>query len=289
VRDRNSDIRKLIFLLIALAYGSFEILAALKDHSKIFGHVSEALFRVLTAGLLLYIADEILDLNRYQRQSIGWEDEFVRNNRNKLAVRLLNMLREESTSLLKGENNNLIVEPGWLAIASYEMFWRQLVEQSDHRSRLSVKIVHSVEMEVWSENPESVQLLNHQREFCNRGGHIKRILCGFKSRPTTEVIRAAEKMQNAGIQVLYYHIDPANQRIYNHDFSWDFAFITNTEEACVWDTGRTVGKPLAKIKRAEYFSGRKFRDQDLSKLFDKIEEFSQEINLIDGTRGDHSG
>jgi hypothetical protein len=270
MREKKFELRKTVFAFLAIAYALLEIY--LKENQILINEI----FRIVAVAAFLYVWEDSISVREDAVKNLSWRNEFLSKNRRKVAGSLLTNFDREVERSPKVEDDRLIMEPSWLAKQSYEIFWEILIERNNLlHDRLSVHIVHSSEIEVWSQHP---QLLRLQGKFCAEQGKITRIICGKDPAPSKSEISTANEMKKAGIEVYYYHMNPDHMLSFNYDFSWDFAFVVNTEDVCVWDTHRNPAfQSDNKIKRAEYFSGIKYRNQDLRKIFAQIRQAATEI------------
>jgi hypothetical protein len=149
--------------------------------------------------------------------------------------KLVEIVHEKMTKALQRQDGGFMLEdPDW-AIDSYGKFWALLVKEQESRPKddpLTVEAVHSCTIDIFSVHPRARNLLLRQKDFCDAGGTITRILCGH-GQPTARFQQAYADMLIAGIKVLYLDIDTSGVR---HSFGWDFLRVKETNQLVIWDS-----------------------------------------------------
>jgi hypothetical protein len=169
------------------------------------------------------------------------------------------------------EADRVTVNHPLLAIASYDDFWKRLVEhQKKSRAFLTIQAIHSCEMDIWVDHPLTKSLLESQKQFCKNGGRICRILCGRGAHPSKSIQRAAELMLEAGIEVYYYNL--LDGKVVEHNFAWDFMRIEETGHAVIWDS--FAGLPHSVINEAVYCRYSEYKGHNLAALWMNIRAHS---------------
>lgn len=260
--------RKVIFVFLGIAYAILEAFGHFHPDQK---HLIEEIFRTLMVALLLYVLEETLSAKEIDASEGRWA-ELIKKNRRSVAAKVLRKFNNEVSDGPSEDDGRLSMKPAWLAKHSYELFWDVLVERNkSSKQGLDVAIVHSSELEVWSQHPRLLQL---QGIFCNDGGKVTRIICGSDYQPSQNVVKIARGMKDVGVKVLYYHLNSNRHKNFLYDFSWDFALVKNTQDVCVWNT---LGRTDITIQQAEYFTGIEYRGQNLVSLFEQLEKESVPI------------
>jgi RAB protein geranylgeranyltransferase component A len=194
---------------------------------------------------------------------------FIEQNRTATIGKLLHQWnREIAIKELSVEKGRFKVKHQALALRSYEIFWETLVLEQRERGQndpLNAIIIHSSSWAVWTRYAVKDKLLASQRSFCENGGKVTRILCARGKEPNEEVRQAARDMKKAGIHILYCDIDSA---MVNFDFSWDFVYVKETQQAVVWESFN----PNGEIKVSTYQIGDRIEG-----TFGKFEDLWEDI------------
>lgn len=264
-RLSKSALMKIIFALIGLVAG-------LLDYFINRPEISDSLFKAFVVAAILFIGELVIETREAQKREKETHNTFVRRNRN-LTGTLLSQLNAELERAVKVQESQFVVDHETLAILSYDTFWKLLVEQSEARRKLTVHTIHSCALDVWVEHPLTTSLLNRQREFCQNGGKIVRILCDRNAVPSEQVRSAAKSMVEAGIDVVYYNL--ASKRITDHNFNWDYAIVHETGDAAIWDS--FANSPGGVIGEAVYLNQGEYKGKDLRELWQRVRAVS---NLI---------
>ncbi len=263
-RLSQEALTRLVIALIGLIVGLLDFLIKRPD-------ISESIFRAFVVAAMLFACELILEVRDAQKLGNKNYNDFVHRNRN-LTGSLLLQLNLELEQSIKVHEHQFAVEHETLAILSYDSFWKQLVEQMEKHSKLTVYIIHSCAIDVWVDHPLTKSLLNRQRDFCQKGGKIIRILC---AREPEHVYAAAEKMAEVGIELKYYN--PLSNKILDHDFAWDFAVVAETGDAAIWDS--FANRPGGVIGEAVYLNRGEFKGKKLKDLWDKVASASESISI----------
>jgi len=257
-RLSQSALMKIIFALIGLITGLLDFFIRRPD-------VLGSIFKAFVVAAILFIGELVLEIRESQRREKDTRNSFVRRNRN-LTGTLLSQLNAELERAVKVQDNQFVVDHETLAILSYDTFWKLLVELIKTRPTLTVHTIHSCAFDIWVEHPMTTSLLNRQREFCQQGGKIVRILCDRHPNPNEHVCAAAKGMVEAGIEVMYYNL--ASQRIADHNFAWDYAIVDETGDAAIWDS--FAGAPGGVIGEAIYLNEGEYKGKDLRQLWQRV-------------------
>ena len=266
-RLSKSALMKIIFALIGLISGLLDYF--IKQPAP---DLSESIFKAFVVASMLFIGELVLETRDAQKREKETHNAFVRRNRN-LTGTLLSQLNAELERAVKVQDTQFAVDHETLAILSYDTFWKLLVEQIETR-KLTVHTIHSCALDVWVEHPLTSSLLNRQRDFCQKGGKIVRILCDRKPAPGEQVCAAAKSMVEAGIEVVYYNM--ASMRIADHTFSWDYAIVEETGDAAIWSS--FANSPGGVIGEAIYLSQGEYKNKDLRALWQKVRAVSHPIS-----------
>jgi hypothetical protein len=260
-----SALMKIVFALIGLVTGLLDYLIRRPD-------VSGSIFKAFVVAAILFIGELVLEIRDAQKREKDTHDTFVRRNRN-LTGTLLSQLNAELERSVKVQDDQFVVDHETLAILSYDTFWKLLVEQIETRRKLTVHTIHSCALDVWVEHPLTTSLLNRQRDFCQKGGKIVRILCDRNPVPGEQVYSAAKSMVEAGIDVVYYNL--SSRRIADHNFAWDYAIVDETGDAAIWDS--FANNPGGVIGEAVYLNQGEYKGKDLRELWQRVREASNPI------------
>jgi hypothetical protein len=218
---------------------------------------------------VLFVAEFALEIRENQSSVTAAHRKFVKQNNN-LSGALLKDMMDDLTKALRVDEDRVVVDHRTLSILSYDTFWALLVGELRRRGRtLTVHTIHSCAINVWDDHPLKKSLLAHQREFCRLGGEISRIICAGGP-PSQPVVDAAAEMAVAGVTVCYYDINSGDV---DHSFAWDFAVVEQTGDAAVWDS--FAATPGAVIDTAVYVSTNRYKDANLSELWDRVRSYSQ--------------
>lgn len=261
-----SALMKIIIALVGLITGLLDYF--------IKGPVADSIFKALVVAAILFIGEIVFETRDALRREKETHNTFVRRNRN-LTGTLLSQLNAELERAVKVQENQFVVDHETLAILSYDTFWKLLVEQIETRRKLTVHTIHSCALDVWVEHPLTTSLLNRQRDFCEKGGKIVRILCDRNAVPGEQVHSAARSMVEAGIEVAHYNL--ASKRITDHNFAWDYAIVVETGDAAIWDS--FANSPGGVIGEAVYLNQGAYKDKDLRELWERVRAASNPITL----------
>ncbi|HWN11460.1 MAG TPA: hypothetical protein VNO50_19685 [Pyrinomonadaceae bacterium] len=266
-RLSQSALMKIVFALIGLIVGLLDYF--------IKGPLSDSIFKAFIVAAILFIGELVLESRDSQKREKEAYATFVRRNRN-LTGTLLTQLNGELERAVKVQESQFIVDHETLAILSYDTFWKLLVEQIETRRKLTVHTIHSCALDVWVEHPLTTSLLNRQRDFCQKGGTIVRILCDRNRVPGEQVQSAARNMAEAGIEVVHYNL--ASQRITDHNFAWDYALVDETGDAAIWDS--FANSPGGVIGEAVYSNHGEYKGKDLRELWQRVRAASTPIPSV---------
>lgn len=264
-RLSHSALMKIVFALIGLIVGLLDYVVQQPE-------LSGSIFKAFVVASILFIGELVFETRDAQKREKETHNTFVRRNRN-LTGTLLSQLNAELERAVKVQENQFAVDHETLAILSYDTFWKLLVEQIETRRKLTVYTIHSCALDVWVEHPLTNSLLNRQRDFCQKGGKIVRILCDRSPVPSELVSSAAKSMVEAGIEVVYYNL--ASRRIADHNFAWDYAIVDETGDAAIWDS--FANSPGGVIGEAVYLNQGEYKGKDLRELWRKVRAFSNPI------------
>ncbi len=258
---------KIVFALIGLIIGLLDYFIKQPD-------LSGSIFKAFVVTAILFIGELVFETREAQKRDKETHSTFVRRNRN-LTGTLLSQLNAELEGAVKVQDNQFVVDHQTLAILSYDTFWKLLVEQIESGRKMTVYTIHSCALDVWVEHPLTNSLLNRQRDFCQKGGKIVRILCDRSPVFSEQVRSAAKSMGEAGIEVFYYNL--ASLRIADHTFAWDYAIVDETGDAAIWDSFANM--PGGVIGEAVYLNQGKYKGKDLRELWKTVRSFSNPIPL----------
>ena len=98
-------------------------------------------------------------------------------------------------------------------INSYLVFWQYLVErQKRERSAIEVKVVHSLDIEIWN-NDKMKLVMDKQAEFIRDGGEVTRILISYEEQPNGSYLGVIKEMVERKIKTRF-----ARKNEFAHDF-----------------------------------------------------------------------
>jgi hypothetical protein len=255
----------MVFGLIGLVVGILDYFIKRPD-------ILDSVYKAFAVTAFLFLGELVLEIREAQKREKETFSQFVRRNRNIVGT-LLTQLNSELERSIKILDDQFIVDHETLAILSYDTFWKLLVEQIKTRRTLTVHTIHSCAIDVWVDHPLTTSLLNRQRDFCQSGGKIVRILCDRNPVPQPTVLAAAEKMAEAGIEVRYY--DLSSRKIVDHNFAWDFARVEETGDAAIWDS--FANSPGGIIGEAVYLNQGEYKGKDLKELWQSVNNSSISI------------
>jgi len=270
-RWSQETLRKVAIALIGLVVGLMDFLAERPN-----GHPDfvESLYKAFAVAALLFIAELVLEIRDVQKHDKETYTDFIRRNRNLTGALLAQLHSELDRSIKVRDDEQFVVDHETLAILSYDTFWKLLVEKTDTHKPWTVKTIHSCAIDVWMDHPLTNSLMNRQREFCEgKKGKIIRIICDRAPEPTEEIRKAAQKMADAGIEVRYY--DLGSRKIADHNFSWDFAFVDDTEDTAVWDSFASL--PGGVIDEAIYINRSQYKGKNLKELWARVDKAAKDI------------
>jgi hypothetical protein len=268
-RLSRKTLERIFILLIGIIYGVVE-------H---FTQIPASIRDGLIITLLLFIAEGFLEREFSSSETTKKDiyDVFIRSDR-QFHGKLLGDLRKELDETIKMDTDRFIVEHRHLAIASYDSFWKLLV---DHREKtknpLKVQAIHSCEIDIWVDHSLTQSLLSRQKQFCDLGGKVSRILCGKGNFSDSTMKKAAKGMLEAGIEVFYYNLHDG--KVIDHNFSWDFMRVEETGHAVIWDS--FANRPNGVIDEAIYCRNSEYKGQDLAILWSALRSYSKVITLDD--------
>jgi len=264
-RLSQSALMKIIFALTGLITGLLDYFIKQPD-------LSESIFKAFVVAAILFIGEIVLETRDAQKREEETYNTFVRRNRN-LTGTLLSQLNAELERAVKVQENQFVVDHETLAILSYDTFWKLLVERIETRRKMTVHTIHSCALDVWVEHPLTTSLLNRQKDFCQKGGKIVRILCDRNPVPGQQVCSAAKNMADAGIEVAYY--DLASRKVADHNFAWDYAIVDETGDTAIWDS--FANSPGGVIGEAVYLNQGEYKGKDLRELWRRVRAVSNPI------------
>ena len=266
-RLTQDALKRVVFALIGLIVG---ILDYLVERPNVQPDALESMYKAFVVTAILFTAELALEIRDVQMRTNENYSQFVRRNRN-ITGALMAQIVNELDRAVKAQDDHFVVEHQTLAILSYDTFWKLLVEQIAVRRPLTVQTIHSCAIDVWVDHPLTTSLLNRQREFCEKGGKIVRIICDRGPSPSEQDLQAARQMKAAGIEVRYYNL--ASQKILDHNFAWDFARVEETGEAAIWDSfvpGGVIGEAI-------YVNHSRYKGMDLKELWRRVESASEPL------------
>ena len=265
-RLSQSALMKIVFALIGLVVGLLDYFIKQPD-------ISDSIFKAFVVTAILFIGELVVETREAQKRNTETHDTFVRRNKN-LTGTLLTELNADLERAVKVQEDQFVVDHETLAILSYDTFWKLLVEKIERKPRLTVHTIHSCALDVWVEHPLTTSLLNRQRDFCQKGGKIVRILCDRNPLPGEQVRQAAKSMVEAGIEVVYYNL--ASKKIADHNFAWDYALVDETGDAAIWDS--FANAPGGVIGEAVYSNRGEYKGRDLRDLWKRVRDVSNPIS-----------
>lgn len=270
-RWSNETLTRLVFVLVGLVIGLLDYLI---KRPNVQPDPLESIYKAFAATALLFIAETVLEIRDIQRREKGALRAFAGRNHNLTSSVLTQVLDDLDRAVTLREDEQVVIEHESLAIVSYDVFWKLLVDASAQR-QLNVQTIHSCAMDVWVDHPLTGSLLARQKQFCKNGGTITRILCDRGSKPSAEVLKAAKQMIDAGVAVKYYDLD--SRVIADHNFAWDFARVVETSDAAIWDSFAHAAGGV--IGEAVYTSSGRFKRKDLKNLWARVADAADPISL----------
>lgn len=165
------------------------------------------------------------------------------------------------------------------ALENYLEFWRALVFEQKKKGKttpLNALILHSCSIHIWQEDIKA-DLLYEQKEFIEAGGKIDRILCSHEELPNEEYGKVAREMASHKINVGYYSLKKGAK---GHDFTWDFLFVPQLNQAVIWKSDDWKKEKKTQIKEAIYVDGTSFAQEELPDVFMKISKDSITIEKM---------
>jgi hypothetical protein len=253
----RKSLERIVILLIGIVYGLVSEWFTL----------SEYISYSIIITLLLFVADELLDRDQPITEINKNKRETFINIDKRFHGKLLTDLQAELDRVIRVDTDKFAVDHPLLAIASYDSFWRILVDhQQISKTPLSVQAIHSCDIDIWVTHPLTQSLLSRQKQFCETGGTISRILCGREPTPNEDIQQAARGMLEAGITVYYYNL--RDNKVVDYGFSWDFMRIVETEHAVVWDS--FASRPNGVIDEAIYCRHSEYKGRNLAELWEDI-------------------
>ena len=194
--------------------------------------------------------------------------EFLSNDRG-IIGKLLESTHEELSKAIKVDEHGFVLLNPALAIYSYVKFWELLVEEQRSRrlKPLNLEVIHSCEIDIWTDHPLTERLIDRQKKFRELGGVITRILCGRGGKPSPAFVKAYKNMLRANIDVRYYNYEDG---VIDHTFAWDFLRVRETGHAVIW-ASFARGEV---IEEAIYTNAPRYKGKHLAKMFKDILDHS---------------
>jgi hypothetical protein len=230
--------------------------------------IPESINAGLMIVLLLLLLEKFFEIDhRLTRFEDGTSiNSLIKDNEGIFRELVLIVHKKMSTTIQRQNGGFMLSDADW-AIDSYAKFWDLLVKQQKAQSKddpLTVEAVHSCSIDIFTDHYLAKSLLLRQKDFCDAGGKITRILCGYGN-PTAKFQRAYTDMKNAGIKVLYLDIVTSGVR---HSFGWDFLRVRETNKLVIWDSSYV--KPGEVMSKVIYTTSETYTDTNVNDLWKEI-------------------
>ncbi|MBS0264212.1 MAG: hypothetical protein JSS02_19905 [Planctomycetes bacterium] len=267
---------KIIFALIGFIIGGLDFAASAHGLTE----VVESAYKAFVVAALLFTGELALEIrdSLTARSKEKQVRKFSRRHPN-ITGEVCETVFQVFDDSLRWRDGHFVVKDSALAILSYVHFWKILVGKMKDlpREKLTVMTVHSHDIGVWLNNdPMTMMLLELQKEFCEHGGQITRILCGDEAE-LSRAREAAARMAWNGMQVKYYVYDSGKNTQYS--FRWDFALVKETGDAIIWNSFRPHMGPGGPIEEAIYTDSGEYDKHDLAGLWYQIHKYSKDITV----------
>jgi hypothetical protein len=180
---------------------------------------------------------------------------------------VLERVQNELVEVFSVNENGFEIRHHSLALISYAAFWELIVEEQRQRNKdggepLHVIAIHRCMVEIWDD--ESMQtVLIKQKEFCDHGGNMKRILCGQAAQPDDRYKRIGAKLSGNNLEVFYYNL---NNRVDEFRFRYGFLLVEQLSAVVIWESNGADRR----IKKAIYTPRLKYENVNLVELWNRI-------------------